>query len=309
MLIDTHCHLFPSAWKPHGRMPDDMFDVPRQLERMEEGGVGTCLVSDPHIWYGELDLGAIEQARTHNDFLADLAREHPRRFAGLASVTPWRGEDHVEEARRAVEELGLVGIALATNDRGAYLDAVPTSFWELVGDLSVPVFLHPAGQTVGREHMEVYRLGEVCGRPLDTTLTLTRFILTGVFERFPELRLLCSHAGGAIATIADRLDFGHELRDYAPLGPWGEVRLERPPSYYVRQLYLDTVTFGAGPLRLAVETVGHQQVCFGTDGPPVPFPVSRHLAVVDELGLPDDQRAAILGGNAQNLFGLPPSDA
>ncbi len=104
--------------------------------------------------------------------------------------------------------------------------------------------------------------------------------------------------------IAHRLDFGHELRDYKPLGPWGEVRLERPPSEYVRRLHLDTVTFGVAPLRLALETVGSDRVVFGTDGPPVPFAASRHLATVRELGLDDDAMAAVLGGNAQQLFGL-----
>ena len=123
----------------------------------------------------------------------------------------------------------------------------------------------------------MYRLGEVCGRPLDTTVTLARFILTGTFERHASVRLLCAHAGGAICTIADRLDFGHELREYAPLGPWGEVELEEPPSAYVARLYLDTVTYGPAALRPALERVGPRQLVFGTDRPPVPL-LARALA-------------------------------
>jgi aminocarboxymuconate-semialdehyde decarboxylase len=195
-------------------------------------------------------------------------------------------------------------VALATSDRGRYLDEVPDEFWQLVIDRDVPVVLHPGGTVVGQELRGTYRLGELCGRPLDTTLTLTRLILTGVLERHPDLKLLCPHGGGGICAIADRLDFGHELRDYKPLGPWGEVRLERPPSEYVRRLHLDTVTFGVAPLRLALETVGSGQLVFGTDGPPVPFPASRHLATVRALGLDDEASAAVLGGNAQRLFDL-----
>jgi aminocarboxymuconate-semialdehyde decarboxylase len=179
---------------------------------------------------------------------------------------------------------------------------VPEEFWELVAGTGTPVFLHPAGAVIGQELMGEYRLGEVCGRPLDTTVTLARAILTGVLERHPNLQLLCSHAGGAICTVADRLDFGHELRDYAPLGPWGEVRLPEPPSAYVRRLWLDTVTYGPGPLRLALDTVGVGRILFGTDGPPVPFPVSRHRAVVDALSLSADDHAAVMGGNAAGLF-------
>lgn len=303
MIIDAHSHLFPAQWASHGRLPADMFSAQAVVERQQEAGVDLTIVSDPHIWYGDLDLGAIENARGYNDFAAALQSEHAT-IKALATATPWRGPEHVAEAERAVRELGLPGIAIPTSDQGRYLDSIPEAFWELVVGLDVPVFIHPAGVTVGQDHMDSYRLGEVCGRPLDTTLTLARFILTGTFERFPQIRMLCSHAGGGITMIADRLDFGHELRDYAPLGPWGPVHLEQPPSAYVRKLYLDTVVFGANPLRLALATVGADQVCMGTDGPPVPFPASRVVNLVRSLELPQAEEAAILGGTAARLFGL-----
>ncbi|TFV59834.1 amidohydrolase [Geodermatophilus sp. DF01-2] len=304
MIVDTHSHLFPPEWESSGFLPHDMFEVDAVLQRQAEAGIDLTIVSDPHIWYGERDLGDIGCTREYNDFAAGLAADHAGRVGALATVTPWRGEDHVAEAERAVRELGLPGIAVATSDRGEYLDEAPESFWELAEDLGVPVFLHPGGTVVGQDKMGTYRLGELCGRPLDMTLTLSRLILTGVLERHAGVRLLCAHAGGGICMIADRLDFGHELRDYKPLGPWGEVRLERPPSEYVRRLYLDTVTFGVAPLRLALETVGVEHVVFATDGPPVPIAASRHVDVVRELGLDDEGTAAILGGNARGLFDL-----
>jgi aminocarboxymuconate-semialdehyde decarboxylase len=304
VIVDVHSHLFPEAWRGQGRMPDDMFDVEGLFARQEEAGVDLTVVSDPHIWYGELDLGSIERTREYNDFVAGLQRRDPRRLAGLGSVTPWRGPEHTAEAVRAVRELGLPGLALATSDRGRYLEDVPDEFWEAVSDLGVPVFVHPGATVVGQELMQQYRLGEVCGRPLDMTVTLARFILWGVSERWPALRLLCAHAGGAICTVADRLDFGHELRDYAPLGPWGDVRLAEPPSAHIERLHLDTVTYGVRALRTAHETVGSSRLHLGSDGPPVPFPLSRSVAVVDGLGLPEDERAAVMGGNATALFGL-----
>jgi predicted TIM-barrel fold metal-dependent hydrolase len=304
VILDSHCHLFPPAWAPYGRMPDDMFDVPGLLERQADAGVSLSVVSDPHIWYGELDPGDIERIREYNDFAAELARAHPGAIAALGSVTPWRGDAHVREAERACTELGLAGLALPTSDEGRYLDSVPQAFWELVTGLDVPVFVHPVGTVAGQELMAIYRLGEVCGRPLDTTITLARFILTGTFERHAALRLLCAHAGGAICTIADRLDFGHELRDYAPLGPWGDVELVEPPSVHVGRLYLDTVTYGTAALVPALERVGPNRLLYGSDRPPVPFPLARTIGYVRELGLPREQEEAILGGNARLLFGL-----
>jgi aminocarboxymuconate-semialdehyde decarboxylase len=151
----------------------------------------------------------------------------------------------------------------------------------------------------------MYRLGEVCGRPLDTTITLARFVLTGTFERHAGLRLLCAHAGGAICTIADRLDFGHELRAYAPLGPWGDVELSEPPSTYVSRLYLDTVTYGTAALAPALARVGPKRLLYGSDRPPVPFPLERSIGHVRELGLSREHEDAILGGNARRLLALP----
>ena len=184
MIVDVHSHLFPPAWRSAGRMPDDLFDVPALLERQAQAGVDVSVISDPHIWYGDLDLGSIACTRQYNDFVAELQSERPDRIIGLATVTPWRGTDHVDEARRAVQQLGLLGLAMPTSDSGRYLESVPQDFWEAVLELDVPVFVHPGGSVVGHDVMEAYRMGEVCGRPLDMTVTLSRFVLWGAFERF-----------------------------------------------------------------------------------------------------------------------------
>lgn len=304
VIVDCHSHLYPPEWAPSGRMPAEMFDIDALHHRQDEAGVATSIVSDPHIWYGDLEPAAIERTREYNDHVADLMRHDPARLVGLGTVTPWRGDDHLAEAERAIDNLGLAGLAMATSDRGSYLDTIPEEFWKWINDRDVPIFLHPGGTVVGQELMGTYRLGEVCGRPLDTTLTLARFILMGFMERFPRIRMLCSHAGGAITAIADRLDFGHELRDYAPLGPWGDVRLNEPPSAFVARLYLDTVTYGPALVRLALEHVGSGHVLYGSDNPPVPFPLTRTIAVIRALGLPPEDEARLLGGNAAALFGL-----
>lgn len=303
-VIDAHSHLFPREWARHGRMPRDMFDVDALLALQSAAGVTGSVISDPHIWYGDLDPGEIGRAREYNDFAADLSRTYPLRLTALGTVTPWRSDEHIHEAERAVRELGLRGLAIPTSDAGRYLDAVPDGFWELVADLDVPVFIHPGGSVIGDELMQMYRLGEVCGRPLDTTVSLARFILTGTAARHPRVRLLCAHAGGAICTIADRLDFGHELRGYAPLGPWGEVELPEPPSAYVSRLYLDTVTYGTAALLPAVARVGHDRVLYGSDRPPVPFDLERTIGYVRQLGLKPEEEQAILGDNARRLFCL-----
>ncbi|HVC13823.1 MAG TPA: amidohydrolase family protein [Acidimicrobiales bacterium] len=304
MIVDTHCHLYPERWRPEGRMPSDIFEVDKLLDELGAAGVDRAIVSDPHIWYGDADMNELARCKEYNDFAAGIAAGHSGRLSALGTVVPWRGAGHLDEARRAIEELGLRGLGVATSDGGQMLDAIPDEFWELVTGLGVPVFLHPGATVVGQEHMGDHRLGELCGRPLDMTLTLARAVMSGLLERHLGLKLLCAHAGGAICMIAHRLDFGHELRDYAPLGPWNGHRLSDPPSASVQRLFLDTVTYGPEPLRLAIRTVGARHVCFGTDHPPVPFPIERSLEVVRALRLDDADEDRVLGENAAELFGL-----
>ena len=107
-IVDAHSHLFPAVWASHGRMPADMFDVAGLLERQEAAGIATTVVSDPHIWYGDLDPGDIARTREYNDFAAELARDHPGQVRALGTASPFRGEEHVREAERALTELGLL---------------------------------------------------------------------------------------------------------------------------------------------------------------------------------------------------------
>ncbi len=285
-------------------MPPDLFEAEKLLAEQAEAGIDLSVISDPHIWYGDLDICDIGRCRSYNDFVAELAATHAGRLAGLATVVPWRGKEHLVEAERALTQLRLSGLAIATSDRGQLLDAIPDGFFSLAEELDATIFIHPGGQVVGQQHMDQYRLGEVCGRPLDMTLSLARLILTGVLERHPRLQLLCAHAGGGICMIAPRLDFGHELRDYAPLGPWGPHQLAEPPSRFVSRLHLDTVTYGVEPLRLALATAGPGRLCFGSDHPPVPFPLSRSIALVEGLGLSIGDRSRVMGANASSLFSL-----
>jgi len=307
VIVDVHSHLFPEAWRHEGMMPDDMFSVDKLIDELGEAGIDRAFISDPHIWYGEPDMNEVDRCREYNEFAASLVRDHTLVLGALGTVVPWRGSDHVAEAERAIRVLGLSGLAVATSDRDQLLDAVPAEFWELVVGLRVPVFLHPGGTVVGQQHMGDHRLGEICGRPLDMTLTLARAVMSGLLERYPNLQLLCAHAGGGICMIADRLDFGHELRDHAPLGPWKGHRLTAPPSASVKRLHLDTVTYGPEPLRLALATVGPRQVLFGSDHPPVPFPLSRSLGVVRAVGLSAADEARVLGRNAGELFRFAPT--
>src|SRR5690606_27630451 len=105
-----------------------------------------------------------------------------------------------------------------------------------------------------------YYLRNLVGNPVETALAGARLLFGGVLERFPDLRIILSHGGGALPSLVGRWRHGYEARDEAKV-------LARAPIENLRRLYYDTVVFDPVVLRHLVETVGASQVVLGTDYP------------------------------------------
>ena len=302
-VIDCHCHLGPMEWAVP-TAPACMFDVEGLLAEQARAGVDISVFGNNWIRAPE-GLSTLEAMRRYNEFAAEVTARHPNHLAGLASAVPFGGDDYLVEVERAVHDLGLKGIMINTSVAGEYLDSPRARpFFELVTRLDLPVFIHPPRSTIGAEKMDIFRLPEMVGRPFDTTLSLARFMLTGGFERFPSLKLVCAHMGGAISLLPGRLDFGYELRDDPSFGPWEPDVLSAPPAAHIARLYLDTMGFHPPAVLCCVGTVGASHVVMGSDFPPVHVPVARTVDLVRQLPLSMEDREAILGGNAARLLGI-----
>ena len=125
-------------------------------------------------------------------------------------------------------------------------DALP--FFELVTSLEVPVFVHPPSVGFGEERLNIYRLASSVGRPMDGALAIARLIVRGVFEKFPQLKLVASHLGGGICEMIGRMDYAYNLQEEAYfLGPY-EPMLIKPPAQPLPQddVYRIDLLLGAG---------------------------------------------------------------
>ena len=303
MIIDCHAHLMPQSWF-HPKSPKSIFDLDSLFKQQDESGVDITVFGNN--WIRSPDgADSLRVVQEFNEHAAELTEKHPKRLLGLACSVPYDNDKILQETRRAIKDYKLKGIMINSSTNGEYLDSPrATLFFQLVSDLNVPLFVHPLKFTIGNEKMEMFRLPEMLGRPFDTTLSLTRFIFTGGFERFPKLKMVCAHVGGALPMLPGRYGSGYELRKDDSFGTWEPDVMTRPPASYMKQLYFDTVCYHPPAVQCAIDTIGVDHVVFGSDSPPVPIPLVRAVDTVKQLKISDEDKQKIFGANAAKLLGL-----
>jgi aminocarboxymuconate-semialdehyde decarboxylase len=197
-----------------------------------------------------------------------------------------------------VEELRLPGAMLFSNVNGVALS--DERFWplyEAADGLGAVLHIHPTSP-VGVEAMTDYWLMPLVGFPFDTTLAAAKLVFSGVAERFPRIRWVLSHLGGAIPYLAERLDRGHRA--------FRECRahISKPPSEYLKGWYYDTVNFDVRAIRLAIEFAGADHVLAGSDYPHLIGSIKGMRESVGALKLGEAEERGILGENARGLYRL-----
>ena len=180
-------------------------------------------------------------------------------------------------------------------------------FYERVCELDVPIFVHPALVPTGYEHLKDYDLPRVLGREVDLTVATTRLIAGGIFDRFPNLKIVMGHFGGGIAAVKDRL----VAKGYR----FGT--LKRPFAEYFDKLYFDMAGFEGGLTALSCGLLGIRpdRLVFASDYPQdftgVNTDTGRgmkelrdYVQAVRNLPLEDAIKEAILGDTAARLLKL-----
>jgi aminocarboxymuconate-semialdehyde decarboxylase len=325
MIVDFHNHYYPEAYlselekgrsavrlvrDAEGRTlieyPGDYNVVVhghRSLEErvavMDREGIDVQAYSltTPGLHIESAERGA-ELARIVNDAFAEGAERFPGRFAPLAALPLQDPAAAVKEADRALNELGLNGVLLFSHVNDRHLDdPAYLPLFELLENAGKPIFIHPTSPR-RLEGIEEYRLTAILGFLFDTTTAVARIIFSGLLERHPRLVFVLGHLGGTLPYLVERMDRGFTAYTEC------QAHITKPPSEYLREMYLDTVNFQPYALRMALGLMGPDRLVLGTDFPHEVGDVGRAVRAVRGLGLAGEEEAAVLGGTAGRLLGL-----
>jgi len=316
-VIDVHHHWMPEE---HYRRPElyvhqneevvhepDRFRIQRagvqlfsppkmtarldeQIRAMDRAGVDRAALH-VGVWLDWLDLKA---ARLINDRMAEAAARYPGRIISLAHVPPLE-PDAARELKRAVADLGCKGVAINTHVGGVLLDDEKMHpFYKAVSELNVPILVHPAAEIpLAHPHgMEQFNLTRNLGRAFDTTINMARLMLGGTLERFPNLRFVFSHLGGAFFAIKNRLN-----------PAYFDKRAKGFFDKYKRRIFIDTAPPFWSPeeIRFAVRMMGENQVLMGSDFPTIDR-LRDAVKLVRQAKTTALVKKKVLGANAQKLF-------
>jgi len=241
---------------------------------------------------------SVPLARMVNDAFAEIVAQRPERFTALGTLPLNDVDATLAEFDRATNELGFAGFMLFSNVRGTALaDERYWPLYERASDKGAVLYIHPI-DPVGVEAMTEYWLMPLVGFLMDTTLAAAHLVFAGVPERYPGIRWVLAHLGGAVPYLAERFDRGFYAFEDC------RARIDKPPSEYLKKFYYDTVNFDPKALQLAIDFAGTSQILAGSDYPHKIGNLEMMISSINELDLGEEDKAAILGGNAARLLGL-----
>jgi aminocarboxymuconate-semialdehyde decarboxylase len=275
------------------------WDAAERLRDCDAADVGVQVLSTiPVLFaYQTPPQRGADLARLLNDHIADLCRQHPRRFIGLGTLPLQEPDLALRELERCSAELGLAGVEIGSHVNDWNLsDPALFPVFARASELGAAVFVHP-WDMMGQAKMQKYWLPWLVGMPAEVSLAICSLIFSGVLERVPRLRIAFAHGGGAFPGTLGRIEQGFRARPDLVA-----VDNPHPPSAYLDRIYVDSLVHDARALRLLLETFGPRRIALGSD---YPFPLGeeRPGALIDSLDPPPEVRERLRSGTALEWLG------
>ena len=265
-------HIYPSGLNPHseevnkakaGTWNRKMSDMDENLADLNAAGMsrGVLQPTQTMFFYWAEAAAAVELTRMVNEFTAREVRKRPDVWFGLATVPLQHPDAAVNELIYSVNNLGLKGVIIGSNvnDRN-YDDEAYLPFFAKAEELGMPIWIHPNNPS-GIPRLKDFYLANFLGLPLESTIAVAQMVFGGILDRYPNLKICMSHAGGVLPFLVGRIDHGQAER------PESRERCRYRFSHYLQNVYVDMITFRPDTLRYVLELMPPGHVFLGTDYP------------------------------------------
>jgi len=309
--IDVHAHYFPvdylelieslgsgevntsagrrSSW------PTTEADLRERLATMDRMGIERQILSIASAGpYLRDESAARRAARFVNNAYADAVREHHGRLSAFAALPLPHVDAALHELDYALDELGMVGVWVATEMAGLPLDDERFApIYEELDRRRAVLFVHPIGLSCDSPLLARTNLTWPLGAPFEDSAAALQLLQSGFARRYPHVKVIVPHLGGTLPFLVERLD--HMADRF--------MRGEGLPSTELKKFWYDTVNAHPAALRCACDTFGAQRLLLGTDYPF--WQGHAHdlgVSYLEHAGLSAAELAAIRGGTARRLF-------
>lgn len=284
---------------------EDLLDLgERRLSLMDQHGIDVQILSALNAQLVPGDV-APELCRAANDTLARTVRDHPDRFAAFAALPTAAPEAAGEELRRAMGELGAVGTLVFGRTDGQFLSHERFApVLQAASDTDAPIYLHPspapqattAENYAGFDEVVSTRLQTAAwGWHMETGIHFLHLVLSGAFDRHPNLRVVMGHWGEMVPFFMDRLE---EMLPSSVTGLQGEIS-----DYVKKHLWITpSGMFTQAHLQFCLEVLGAERIMYSVDYPFIPMDDAHQFLA--EAQIPEETKEAIAHRNAEAFLGL-----
>lgn len=242
----------------------------------------------------------IPMARDANDRLFEAMKVHPDRFAGFAALPTADPNASADELERTVTKLGFKGTMIHGHTQGSFLDE--KKYWvifERAQALGVPIYLHPTlphpdvTKAYFGGYEELARAG--WGFAIDTSCHFLRMVFAGVFDAYPDLKIILGHLGEGLPFAMHRLN-DHTYRAAKRRG------LKKTPLEYLRDNMLVTTSgnWYEPAFLCTLLALGADNILFAVDWPYEPN--TAGIEFLKKISISDLDREKIAHLNAERVL-------
>ena len=329
LKIDIFAHILPEKYKEaldkelgtgHYKMVHKtmatMLDLDYRFRIMDkfEGLLHVLSIAGPPIEDVVGPQKAVDLARLANDEMAELVYQYPDRFATAIAWLPMNDMDAaLQETDRAIKDLKFRGVQIYTPIRDKALDSPEfLPLYEKMAQYNLPIWIHPTRPLdypdYRSEKTSQYRIYWYFGWPYETSAAMARLVMSGILEKYPDLKFITHHAGGMIPFFEKRVLSGLDHTEMLQRSNFKE-NLRRPVLDYFKMFYADAAINGSVPaLMCACAFFGADHFMFGTDWP---FDSQRGerstretIEAIEQMDISDAEKKMIFEDNARRLLRL-----